>query len=190
MKLIKKLPARKDKNGKWLSYALFWCDFCKQEVERLLSNGRRNKSCGCYKSKARITHGQNYTKLYFVWQSMKQRVLNLNNKSYKDYGGRGITICNEWLEFIPFRDWSLNNGYTEGLQINRINNDGNYEPINCNFVTRKENNRNQRNTITMKIANEIRELWNTGNYTQKELTKKFNLSKSNICNIIRGRVWL
>ena len=135
-------------------------------------------------------HGYARTKLYIAWAAMIQRVLNPKNTAYKNYGGRGITVCNEWLEFIQFRDWALNNGYTEGLQINRINNNGNYEPSNCDFKTPKENLRNTtRNVVNMGIANEIRTLWKTGNYTQKELASKYNVSISTILSIINSKTW-
>ena len=76
---------------------------------------------------------------------MKERCNNKNNKSYKNYGGRGIKVCKEWSEnFMSFYNWSINNGYKEGLTIDRINNDGNYEPSNCRWITRKEQNRNYR----------------------------------------------
>ena len=122
----------------------------------------------------------------------RKRVLNSNNTSYKDYGGRGITICNEWLEFIPFRDWALVNGYAEGLQINRIWNDGNYESSNCNFVPSKENARNRRSRKikNMEMANEIRELHATGNYTQTELAKMYNVSRREINFIINNKHWV
>ena len=122
---------------------------------------------------------------------MKQRILNPNHKDYKNYGGRGITVCNEWLAFIPFRDWALNNGYAEGLQINRIWNNGNYEPFNCNFVPGEENARNKRNNVikSMKIANEIRDLYKTGNYTQKELAEKYGVSFATISGIILNKNW-
>ena len=121
---------------------------------------------------------------------MKQRCLNRQYHHYKDYGGRGITVCNEWLEFIPFRDWALNNGYTEGLQINRIENDGNYEPSNCNFVTAKENCQNRRTTkLNMEKVNEIRLLHKTGNYTQKELAEKYNINQQLISLIINNKIW-
>jgi|SRR3972149_3562308 len=138
-----------------------------------------------------MKHGGSYTKLYDSWGHMKQRILNPNNKSFKDYGGRGITICPEWTnDYIAFGDWALNNGYKEGLEINRINNNGNYEPSNCNFVTHSENMRNQRKTIlTMEIANEIRNLWNTGNYTQQELADKFGISQVLISLIINNKRW-
>src|SRR3972149_9302330 len=136
-----------------------------------------------------MKHGGSYTKLYDSWGHMKQRVLNPNNKSFKDYGGRGIKVCNEWLEFTPFRDWALNNGYVDNLEINRINNNGNYEPSNCNFATHSENQRNKRNTITLEIANEIRDLYKTGNYTQQQLADEFGVSQVLISLIISNKRW-
>src|SRR3990167_10090542 len=174
MKRIRKLPTRLNKNGTPESWAIFWCDPCLQEVEKPLSDGKKCKSCGCTK----IKHGEISTKLYRVWANMKQRVLNPNHKSYKDYGGRGITVCNEWLEFIPFRDWALSNGYAEGLRINRIFNDGNYEPSNCEWITQKENNRKKgSNKIkNIEMADEIRYLHKIKKYKRKELAKKYKVS--------------
>jgi|SRR3972149_5287855 len=135
-------------------------------------------------------HGYARTKLYIAWAAMIQRVLNPKNTAYKNYGGRGITVCNEWLEFIQFRDWALNNGYTEGLQINRINNNGNYEPSNCDFVTAKENSRNQRTTkLTLEIANEIRDLYKIKQYNKSQLAKMYNVSPQQISFIINNKRW-
>jgi len=137
-------------------------------------------------------HGGNCTKLYTVWKAMKQRILNPKNKDYKDYGGRGITLCPEWAnDYITFRNWALNNGYAEGLQINRIWNDGNYEPSNCDFIPAKENmrNRNCNKIKNIEIANDIRTLYATGNYLQKELAKKYNVSREAISYIVNNKIW-
>ena len=190
MKLIKKLPARKDKKGKSESWAEFLCEVpkCGKIVERRLSNGIIAKSCGCQKGNKK--HGEKGTKLYMVWIQMKQRILNPNHKFYKDYGGRGITIYTEWLEFIPFRAWALSNGYAEGLEIHREG-DGNYEPNSCKWVTHEENMKNTRKTITMQIANEIRDLDKTGLYTRKELVKIYNIkTQQTISNIINNKQWI
>ena len=136
-------------------------------------------------------HGGTKTRLHNIWNKIKERCFNPNHKYYKNYGGRGITTCNEWLEFIPFRDWALNNGYQEGLTINRIKNNGNYEPSNCDWITRTENCRNRRGqkVKNIEMANEIRYLYNTGGYTQKELAKIHGVSVSHIYNIISNKKW-
>lgn len=95
------------------------------------------------------THGQSKDKFYQVWNGIKQRCYNPHNKNYHNYGGRGIEVCNEWRnDFQAFYDWSISNGYKDGLQIDRINNDGNYEPSNCRWVDRFTNNNNRRNNIS------------------------------------------
>ena|SRR3972149_5655023 len=195
MKLVRNLPARKNKSGNSISWAVFWCDGCEQEVEKQLSHGKRDKSCGCkqyLENKANFKHGMEGTKIYVKWKNMKKRCLNSENKDYSDYGGRGIIICNEWLEFIPFRDWALNNGYADNLEIDRINTNGNYEPNNCRFITHKENIRNRRNNAikNKEVADEIIGLGKTEKYTRKELAEKFNVSISIINQIINNKIWM
>lgn len=107
------------------------------------------KSCGCLiKNNHPIEHGQAKTKLYHLFYGMKQRCYNPKHESYHRYGGRGITICDKWLnDYMSFYRWSMKNGYKPGLTIDRIDNDGNYEPDNCGWITQKEQTRNtSRNT--------------------------------------------
>jgi len=106
-------------------------------------------SCGCVQkentSKTKTTHGLTKHPLHRVWLGIKKRCDNENDLRYKDWGGRGITICDEWKnKFKTFYDWCVNNGWNGKLQIDRINNDGNYEPNNCRFLTAQENNGNKR----------------------------------------------
>ena len=85
--------------------------------------------------------------LYRKYRHMKDRCYNPNDSHYKTYGGRGIKICDEWLNnYMAFENWALNNGYQEGLTIDRINNDGNYEPSNCRFITFSENSKKKSTT--------------------------------------------
>lgn len=96
------------------------------------------KSCGCYNQECRhnrTSNGLRYTSLYGVWNEMKQRCFNENSTAYINYGGRGIKVCDEWAnDFESFYSWSIDNGYMHGLSIDRINNDGDYEPSNCRWV--------------------------------------------------------
>lgn len=93
---------------------------------------------GCF-----ITHGKSDTRLYSIWCDMKRRCYNPKNKRYSRYGGRGISVCEEWKDdFQAFYEWAIDNGYDEHLTIDRINVNGNYEPSNCRWVTWKEQQRN------------------------------------------------
>lgn len=93
-------------------------------------------------------HGYTKThqKLYYVWHAMKKRC---NDKANKNYGGRGISYCKEWESSEAFCEWALTNGYTEGLELDRIDTNGNYEPSNCRWVDRKTNAQNQRRSTIL-----------------------------------------
>ena len=96
------------------------------------------------------THGKSGTRLYCIWQGMKQRCHDKHHPKYKNYGARGIIVCQEWLDdFMNFYDWAINNGYQENLTINRINTNGNYEPDNCNWLTNLEQQHNKTNSVTL-----------------------------------------
>ncbi len=126
------------------------CD-CGKTVECALGNLRKGhtSSCGCGKRiklrELRLKHGNRFHPLYGVWASMKQRCSNPRSKIYNYYGGRGISVCLQWINsFSDFLNWSIVNGWKRGLEIDRINNDGNYEPSNCRWVDRSTNNLNRR----------------------------------------------
>ena len=132
-------------------FGIYKCGLCGNEFRTqtsLVKNGN-TMSCGCYQkrrvSETQKTHGLGYTRLYNTWTNIKTRILNSKNKEYNDYGGRGITICEEWKnDFMSFYNWAMLNGYSDELSIDRIDNDGNYEPSNCRWTTRTIQSRNQR----------------------------------------------
>lgn len=130
----------------------FWscrCDCGKNVSVRgsLLKNGT-TKSCGCLRKElmreTKTTHGLSNSRLYHIWHSMILRCEYPSSHSYQRYGGRGITVCDEWHSFEKFRDWAYANGYTEYLTIDRKNNSGNYEPSNCRWVTNRDQCNNRR----------------------------------------------
>lgn len=109
----------------------------------------RQVSCGCWKdeqtTKRNQKHEKSGTRLHRIWKNMKSRCYNSKVADYKNYGARGVTICEAWKEnFSAFYTWALSHGYTEHLTIDRINVNGGYEPCNCRWVTRAEQNRNKR----------------------------------------------
>ncbi len=105
------------------------------------------KSCGCYRRDKTVKHGKRNTKLFNRWCLMRKRCNSSNDRFYKDYGGRGIKVCDEWNNsFQQFYDWAMANGYDDSLTIDRIDNDGNYEPSNCRWVTMKVQSNNTRKT--------------------------------------------
>lgn len=132
-------------------------------------------------------HGKSRTKLYYVWKSMKTRC---NSTRYKHYGGRGISVSKEWDRFTEFEKWAIASGYKLGLEIDRINNNGNYEPDNCRFVTHAENNRNRGNhKLTVDAIPDIRRRLALKE-THKSIANLYKVDQSTITDINVGKLWV
>lgn len=165
------------------------CPICSATIRLAPCYAKRNKSCGCRNPNYR--HGLSKDGgLYTTWKAMNQRCHNKNSKAYKHYGGRGITICQEWKgNFRNFRLWAISNGWVDGLSIDRINNDGNYEPSNCRFITLQENCRVSRqvklNWITVA---EIRQLRSAG-VKPKILAAQYGVTRQAIWAAVTGKNW-
>lgn len=147
-------PNKNSKHKK--RYGIYLC-YCGNKFKTQIAKvkNRHTKSCGCYKikhiSELKKTHNKSKEPLYLIWKAIKSRCLNINNISFNNYGGRGVTICDEWKnDFSIFYKWSLDNGYKQGLQIDRINNDGNYESSNCRWTTREVQ---MANTRKLRVCN-------------------------------------
>ena len=150
--VLEQLDDRITKSGNNIIMYLCECE-CGNRIEVQgghLRSGHTN-SCGCYKKdrilEAHGTIAMDNPRLYGIWGKMKQRCNNKNYKQYYLYGGRGIKVCEEWNEFEPFYNWAMSNGYRDDLSIDRINNDGNYEPNNCRWADKYIQARNKRNNV-------------------------------------------
>jgi len=138
----------------------FWrcrCD-CGNEIVVSAQSLRTGatKSCGCLSSEMTSLRNEKHgfakkEKLYDVWKSMRQRCCNKRNKNYQNYGGRGISVCDEWKDYIVFRSWALGNGYRDGLSIDRVDVNGNYEPSNCRWASDLVQANNTRRNIAISI---------------------------------------
>lgn len=134
---VLRFAGSKHRKGMWLCR----CECGREKIIQGKSL-RRGDSRGCINCHAlhrKTTHGRAGTRLYKVWQDMIQRCENLNTTNYKYYGGRGIKVYSQWHDPALFIAWASANGYKEDLTIDRIDNDGDYRPENCQFITRSEN---------------------------------------------------
>lgn len=166
---------------------------CGTEKTILSDNLRRGKSlsCGCLRveraNEAKYTARHNNERLYNIWQNIKIRCYNSNSKSYADYGGRGIIMCDEWKnDFSTFCEWALKSGYDKSLSsnecsIDRIDSNGNYCPENCRWTDKFVQNSNKRNNILITIDGETCAL--------KEWCRRFNANYKTVHSRIKYSNW-
>lgn len=121
---------------------------------------------------SRTKHGLSGTKIYKIWADMIQRCENPKSTNFKYYGSKGVTVINDWKVFNVFYEWAISSGYKEGLSIDRIDPNGDYEPNNCRWVTREKQDNNRRDTIWVDIKGERMSL--------KQLSKKCGINYSTL----------
>lgn len=159
------------------------CDCGKTKTIRasLLKNGS-TQSCGCLHIEKVTKHNQSKTRLYGIWTDVKQRCYNPNNKFFKDYGGRGITICEEWANnYDNFEQWAILNGYKSTLTIERLDVNGGYNPSNCTWATQKQQQRNKRNNHTIDYNGET--------HTVAEWAEICGINKSTLYGRLNTHGW-
>lgn len=171
------------KHGKVVWLCKCECGNLKKVDSGNLQNGS-TVSCGCYSknilNKSRIKHGMNKSRIYNIYICMKERCYNQNAKSYKEYGKRGIRVCDEWLGedgFKNFYEWSIKNGYADNLSIDRIDVNVGYEPTNCRWATSVMQNNNTRRNNYITLDGEI--------HTMAEWCRIKNVSRSAIVERIK-----
>lgn len=149
---VLKFHERNKSGSRWLCR----CDCGNTKViyRSNLTNGH-STSCGCYQKEVVTRHDLSKHRLYSIWIDIRKRCFDTKRDSYKNYGGRGITICNEWnSDFMSFYNWAISNGYDEKLTLDRIDNDGDYTPENCRWVTRLVQNNNTRKNVYIEFKGE------------------------------------
>ena len=181
---VLKFSHRELRNNKWRYYWLCKCE-CGNEIliDRDNIKQGKQKSCGCYEKEnpSRKTHGYSKTRIYRIYNDIKNRCYYENDKYYNIYGGREIIMCDEWLnDFMTFCNWAIKNGYKENLSIDRIDVNGNYEPNNCRWITNKEQANNTRKNHFVTYNNET--------HTLKEWSEILNINYGTLKSRIK-RGW-
>ena len=139
------------------------CGTITESIDGSKLRSGETKSCGCYKRDVTVNrnyrHGLCYTRIHSIWVNMKDRCYNPNNHYFHRYGGRGITVCNEWLNSLEtFYDWAIANGYADTLTIDRIDVNGSYCPENCRWATDEMQANNREKHILLEINGETKNI--------------------------------
>lgn len=183
-------PTELSKDRKKYVKCICVCGNTKNIILRSLIDGN-TKSCGCYQKSFLLTHGLYKHTLYSKWWSIKKRCYGIKSKYFYLYGGRGIVMAKQWKDdFMSFYNWSIKNGWAEGLQIDRIDNNGNYTPENCRYVEAKTNAQNRRTTkINTDIVNDLRSKKYAG-MTHNQIGRTIGVSQATVTQIINKKTWI
>jgi len=149
----------------------------------------KSRSCGCLGNIGRFTHGMSKVPEYNIWKNMIARCIHPSQTSYKNYGGRGIKVCSRWKDFQNFFD-DMGQKPNSKMQLDRKNNDGDYEPSNCRWATNQENSQNTtRSRVNGKQVATIKRLLHEGKLNQTEIAKMFEVGSNIIWSIKHGVSW-
>jgi len=183
-----------EKSPRKYRYYLVRCE-CGKEFGIAKNNfDKKVKSCEqCrLKTPTNYRHGNANKTLYHTWNNMIYRCYNDDNKAFMRYGGRGIKVCTEWKNnFETFETWALGNGFTEGLTLERVNNNIGYSPLNCRFITKSAQTKNRCcsviNRFTEEELSDICEMYEELGLSYKSLGSMLNVNPKTVCNIIKGK---
>ena len=184
MKLLKKLDRRPV--GSQLSrWGLFYCPVCNKNVEKRYHHGLIQLHCGC------TGHGGTKSDLYKVWCGIKRRCYNNHEEKYYRYGERGIKVCDDWRNsFKSFKVWADENNYIKGYHIDRKDNDGDYCPENCRFLSPEESARNKSNLVlNIAKARKIRKVYSSDAYNYADIGRIFKIDPSLVRQTVLGYIW-
>lgn len=162
VEVLRRGPNCRKGNAQWVCRCLCGNEFLTHGY--MLKNGKA-RSCGC--RHWAVKHGLSRTRLYIVWAGLHQRCSNPKDAEFHNYGGRGIAVAPEWREAAPFLEWAKANGYGDGLELDRIDNDGPYSPANCRWTTRRKNCNNKRNTIFLE--------WDGRQWALADLARRYGI---------------